>query len=142
MLASDDVLAMDLDAVAEELHDDMFASASLSFSINDLEGNATTIDIKVKEAVLENLEDGAVIAEVIEGEDAFYAVRVEKALDEEASEAQKDTIVQERKYNAYNDILATWKEEANYQLDEEVWESMEVTDTHIYQYKAEETTEE
>lgn len=142
MLASEDVASMDLDALAEELHEDMFASAALSFSINNLDEDSTTIDRAVKDAVLENLEDGAVVEEVVEGEDAYYAVFVEDALDEEATEEQKESIVNERKYTAYNDQIEEWKVEANYQVDEDVWASMEVTDSHLYLYKEEEAAAE
>lgn len=144
MLAAEDVTALDLNEVAEGIDENLVASASISFSTNDPEGSTTVIDTAVKEAVLENLEDGAVVPSIVEGEDAYYAVRVELAYDEEATEEEKETIVSEREYNAYNDLVTQWKEEANYTVDEDLWASLEMSDSHLYYYKdeVEETTEE
>lgn len=137
MLAAEDSSELDLNAVAEELHEDMVASASLSFSTYNPEEDTTVIDSAVKESVA-GLEDGAIVDHVVEGEDAYYAVRVELAYDEEASESAKESIVSERQYNAYNDLITQWKDAADYKIDEELWDSLELSDSHPYVFKTEE----
>ena len=62
------------------------------------------LDDALKEAA-ETLSDGEVYGEVIEGEDAYYVVRMDSVLDRDATDSQKETIVQERQSEAYSDLL-------------------------------------
>ena len=47
---------------------------------------------------------------LIETETAYYIVRIDADTDKEATEKNKETIVEERKRDLYNDTLEGWQE--------------------------------
>ena len=88
------------------------------------------LDEALKEAA-QTLSDGQVYAEVIEGENAYYVVRMNSVLDREATDSQKETIVQERQAEAYSNQLDTWVEESDISV-KRAWNKLEVTDYDLY----------
>ena len=88
------------------------------------------LDEALKEAA-QTLSDGQVYAEVIEGENAYYVVRMNSVLDREATDSQKKTIVQERQAEAYSNQLDTWVEESDISV-KRAWNKLEVTDYDLY----------
>ncbi len=88
------------------------------------------MDEALKEAA-QTLSDGQVYAEVIEGENAYYVVRMNSVLDREATDSQKETIVQERQAEAYSNQLDTWVEESDISV-KRAWNKLEVTDYDLY----------
>lgn len=88
------------------------------------------LDDALKEAA-ETLSDGEVYGEVIEGEDAYYVVRMDSVLDRDATDSQKETIVQERQSEAYSDLLDGWIEESDISV-KRAWNRLEVTDYDLY----------
>ena len=88
------------------------------------------LDEALKEAA-QTLSDGQVYAEVIEGENAYYVVRLNSVLDREATDSQKETIVQERQAEAYSNQLDTWVEESDISV-KRAWNKLEVKDYDLY----------
>ena len=88
------------------------------------------LDEALKEAA-QTLSDGQVYAEVIEGENAYYVVRMNSVLDREATDSQKETIVQERQAEVYSNQLDTWVEESDISV-KRAWNKLEVTDYDLY----------
>ena len=110
----------------EDSTDEIYLTASeTTFGADDED-----LDEALKEAA-QTLSDGQVYAEVIEGENAYYVVRMNSVLDREATDSQKETIVQERQAEAYSNQLDTWVEESDISV-KRAWNKLEVTDYDLY----------
>lgn len=119
-------IAEDGTDAAEDSTDEIYLTASeTTFGADDED-----LDEALKEAA-QTLSDGQVYAEVIEGENAYYVVRMNSVLDREATDSQKETIVQERQAEAYSNQLDTWVEESDISV-KRAWNKLEVTDYDLY----------
>ncbi len=132
--AQEDPAAADMDALAKEVDENLTASTK-TFGSDD-----TALDDKLKEAV-KSLTDGQVAPEVIEGEDAYYVARMDATFDEDATQSKKESIVTERKQEAYNDLLKEWGKDTKIDVDKKVWKKVTLTDSDSYTFKQPETTD-
>ena len=88
------------------------------------------------------LQDGQVYESVVEGENAYYVVRMDQVLDREATDAEKEQIVNERKQEAYQKLLDEWKEKAEITVNEKEWKKDDFNhDNDVYTLKQPETEE-
>lgn len=124
----------DMDAIAKGVSEDLNAVDN-TFGDDD-----TLLDDKLKEAA-KTLQDGQVYGEVVEGENAYFVVRMDSVLDREATDQEKESIVSERQQEAYNDLLDQWKEETDITVNNDQWEKVTLTDTEQYTIKQPETEE-
>lgn len=132
--ASADPASADMDALAKEVNEDLNAVDN-TFGDDD-----TLLDDKLKEAA-KTLQDGQVYGEVVEGENAYFVVRMDSVLDREATDAEKENIVSERQQNAYNDLLNQWKDDADITVNNREWDKVTLTDNEQYTIKQPETEE-
>ena len=132
--ASADPASADMDALAKEVNEDLNAVDN-TFGDDD-----TLLDDKLKEAA-KTLQDGQVYGEVVEGENAYFVVRMDSVLDREATDAEKENIVSERQQNAYNDLLNHWKDDADITVNNREWDKVTLTDNEQYTIKQPETEE-
>lgn len=132
LLASPDPASADMDALAKEVNEDLNAVDN-TFGDDD-----TLLDDKLKEAA-KTLEDGQVYGEVVEGENAYFVVRMDSVLDREATDAEKENIVSERQQDAYNDLLDQWKDDADITVNNKEWKKVTLTDNEQYTIKQPET---
>ena len=102
----------------------------LTYSETTFGADNETLDEALLEAA-ESLGDGEIYADVIEGEDAYYVVRMDSVLDREATDSEKESIVQERQSEAYSDLLDEWIEASDISV-EKAWKKLEVTDYDLY----------
>lgn len=130
--ASADPASADMDALAKEVNEDLNAVDN-TFGDDD-----TLLDDKLKEAA-KTLQDGQVYGEVVEGENAYFVVRMDSVLDREATDAEKENIVSERQQNAYNDLLDQWKDDADITVNNREWDKVTLTDNEQYTIKQPET---
>ena len=130
--ASADPASADMDALAKEVNEDLNAVDN-TFGDDD-----TLLDDKLKEAA-KTLQDGQVYGEVVEGENAYFVVRMDSVLDREATDAEKENIVSERQQNAYNDLLDQWKDDADITVNNKEWDKVTLTDNEQYTIKQPET---
>ena len=130
--ASADPASADMDALAKEVNEDLNAVDN-TFGDDD-----TLLDDKLKEAA-KTLQDGQVYGEVVEGENAYFVVRMDSVLDREATDAEKENIVSERQQNAYNDLLDQWKDDADITVNNREWDKVTLTDNEHYTIKQPET---
>ena len=130
--ASADPASADMDAFAKEVNEDLNAVDN-TFGDDD-----TLLDDKLKEAA-KTLQDGQVYGEVVEGENAYFVVRMDSVLDREATDAEKENIVSERQQNAYNDLLNQWKDDADITVNNREWDKVTLTDNEQYTIKQPET---
>lgn len=132
--AQEDPAQADMDALAKEV-DETLASTVRTFGSDD-----TSLDDKLKEAV-KDLSDGQVAPAVVEGEKAFYVVRMDKVLDEESTQSKKDSIVSDRKQEAYDKLLEDWGKEDKLTVEKSVWKKVKLTDADSYTMKQQEAEE-
>ncbi len=130
--ASADPASADMDALAKEVNEDLNAVDN-TFGDDD-----TLLDDNLKEAA-KTLQDGQVYGEVVEGENAYFVVRMDSVLDREATDAEKENIVSERQQNAYNDLLNQWKDDADITVNNREWDKVTLTDNEQYTIKQPET---
>lgn len=139
LLASEKPEEADMDALAKEV-DEKLSAEELTFDEED-----TVLDEKVKE-VVKSLKDGQVHETVIEGENAYYVVRMDSVLDREATDKEKESIAEQRKQDAYDELLKKWGEKTEMKLDKKEWKKVTLTDNDQYTLKMpqeeENTTEE
>lgn len=133
--ASADPAAADMDALAKEIDEELSAFDTT------FDGEDTVLDEKVKEAALTLTEDGQVYEKVVEGESAYFVVRMDSVLDREATDEEKENIVEERKQEAYNDLLEGWEKDAKFTVNKKEWKKAELTDYDKYTIKQPETEE-
>lgn len=126
--AQEDQAAADMDALAKEVDENLAASVK-TFGSDD-----TTLDDKLKEAV-KSLTDGQIAPEVIEGEDAYYVARMDATFDEASTQSKKESIITERKQEAYNDLLEAWGKDSKIDVDKKVWKKVTLTDSDSYTFK-------
>ena len=130
--ASDDVANADMDALAKEVDDSLSATAPAFTTAGDTDD---TLDEAVQDAALE-LKDGEVADKVIEGDDGYYVVRLDKMLDEDATENKEKTVISERKSDLYDSTLQDWVKEEKIKVKDKVWDQITVTDSVSFVYKS------
>lgn len=135
--ASENVAEADMDAMAQEIDENLYAYTP-SFTTAGSEND--TLEQSVINAVA-NLEDGQLVQEVVEGVDAYYVVRLDKKLDEEATANKKESIISEREQEQYDKLVEDWTKDSKLKVEKNVWKKVEVTDSVSFQYKPAEQSE-
>lgn len=64
---------------------------------------------------------------VVEGDNGYYVARVTSLLDREATDAKKQEIVSERQQELMDETIAEWREDADIEVHERVWDKIEFT---------------
>lgn len=124
-----------MDALVKEIDEEMRAYDT-TFDSED-----TLLDEKVKEAAVTLTKDGQVYEKVVEGEDSYFVVRMDSMLDREATDQEKENIVNQRKQEAYNKLLEGWEKDAKITVNEKEWKKAKLTDNDQYTIKQPQTEE-
>lgn len=135
--ASENVAEADMDAMAQEIDENLYAYTP-SFTTAGSEDD--TLEQSVINAVAD-LEDGQLVQEVVEGVDAYYVVRLDKKLDEEATANKKESIISEREQEQYDKLVEDWTKDSKLEVEKNVWKKVEVTDSVSFQYEPAEQSE-
>lgn len=90
----------------------------------------------------EKLEENG-FAKVIETDSAFYVVQLESKFDEEATTAEKESIVEERKSETVTETIEKWRKDAKIKVNDKVWDKISMHDIQVTEKKeeAEESTD-
>lgn len=145
----DEVLATadaDMDAIAKSVDENLSATTT-HFTTNppedEEEDSTSSVPQEIQDAV-KNLKDGEVASELIDIDGTYYVVRLDVAFDEDATNDQKDTIVNQRKQDKYTEITDGWREESTITVDDKVMKVLKLTDNDKYTFKQveQETTDE
>lgn len=68
------------------------------------------------------------VSDVIEAENGnYYIIRLDSEHDEEASEDARNSIIEDRKEAKFSEVTEGWKEEADFELNEDAWAQVEFT---------------
>lgn len=142
-----------LDKMKEDPTGDMSEAAKAADeSYNALTGTFTTAESKEEDGdsayypkevleVLRGLKEGEMAPEVIETDTSYYVVRLDKALDEEATESKRESLESEKKTEYYTETTDKWLEDAEIKADDKVLETLKITDTHKFTIKVPEAAE-
>lgn len=69
--------------------------------------------------------------DVIETESGLYVAKVTSLLDREATDAKKETIVNTRKSDKFNEVYEGWKKESKWKVNKDVWGKVDFEDTGV-----------
>ncbi len=65
------------------------------------------------------------MSSVIETDDGYYVIRLDKKYDKEATESKRESLKSEKINDYYQDIIDGWKEEITWTVDEKAWAKVE-----------------
>ena len=128
----------DLDALAKEVDENLSASERTYTTASAKEEG--TLDEAVLDAA-SGLTDGQVYGEVVETEDGYVVVRMDKVLDEEATESKRESILNTRKQDLYTETLDGWVEEMPIEMVDSVWKKLKITDKESFLMKTAQSEE-
>ena len=86
--------------------------------VNLIPVSYTHLDVYKRQA--DKLGEGQ-FADLIETDTGYYLVRLDSKFDQEATDTKKDSIVSQRKSEAYSAKIQEWKDAADFQVDDKVW---------------------
>lgn len=90
-----------------------------------------TLDEEVKKA-LDGLKEGETSG-LIETDDKAYFVRIDKDTDEDATEKNRTSIINQRKDDLYQKVLSGWQENDNWKVDEKEVKKIEFKNSLTHQ---------
>ena len=105
--------------IAEDLKDSE-AGLEVQTATFDSESTSPTADL-VKAA--DALEEGDVTG-IVESDNGIYVAKLTSNLDREATDAKKESIVEERKQEQYDSLLEQWRKDTKITEHEKVWKKV------------------
>lgn len=109
------LIDQDLETIAEEYDYNIQTGA--------YEKEDATLELELLEA-MDALAEGE-ISDIIETDSALYIARIDADCDEEATEENRLSIISEREYALYEEVLSGWQKEDGWTVDENVLESID-----------------
>lgn len=91
----------------------------------DAESTAPDADLIAAADALENEGD---VTDVVETESGLYVAKLTSLLDRDATDAEKENIVEERRQDQYDSLLEQWREDADIKVNEKVWKKVDFSD--------------
>ncbi len=119
----------DLSELAKAANENAY-SASYNYNQDAYDDENNVLDAAVKE-VLPNLKDGEVYDKVIEGENYYFIIRMDKYFDRDKTDSKKESIIGERENTLYTDMLTEWTDGIKADV-KACWDKLEVSDTDIF----------
>ena len=89
------------------------------------DGETSTLPAQLVEAA-DALDEGGTTG-LVEGDNGYYVARVTSLLDREATDAKKQEIVSQRQQDLLNETLDGWREDADIEVHERVWDKIDFT---------------
>lgn len=89
------------------------------------DGETTTLPTQLVEAA-DALDEGETTG-LVEGDNGYYVARVTSLLDREATDAKKQEIVSQRQQELLDDTIDGWREDADIEVYEKVWDKVDFT---------------
>ena len=89
------------------------------------EGETSTLPTQLVEAA-DALDEGETTG-LVEGDNGYYVARVTSLLDREATDAKKQEIVSQRQQELLDDTIDGWREDADIEVHEKVWDKVDFT---------------
>ena len=125
--------AADMDEIANSV-DERYSALSGTFTTKkseDEDGESSSYPEEVLD-VLRGLGEGEAAPEVIETETSYYVVRLDKLLDEEATESKRESLKTTKENEYYREKTQQWLDEADISVDKKVLKTLTITDSHTF----------
>jgi trigger factor/foldase protein PrsA len=120
----------DFDEVVASI-DDSYTVSTGTFTTYPSEDESSSYPDEVLE-VLRELEDGEFASDVIETDSAYYVVRLDEKLDQDATDTKRESLENTQRSDYYTETTDQWKEDADIQVQEKVLKTLKITDTHTF----------
>jgi foldase protein PrsA len=93
------------------------AAEAYGYEVTDgtYDADDSTLDEEVKDA-LDDLKEGETSG-VVETDSALYVLRIDSDTDEEATESNRESIIETRKSDHYDEVLEGWQEDDGWKLN-------------------------
>lgn len=78
------------------------------------------------------------VTEPVDTDSGIYVAKLTSLLDRQATDAEKENIVEQRRQEQYDSLLEQWREDADIKVDEKVWDKIDFEDTGVTIKTAEE----
>ena len=82
------------------------------------------------------------MTEVIETDSGLYVGRLTSLLDREATDQEKENIVEQRRQDQYDSLLEEWRDAVDIEVNDKVWKKVDFDDTGVAIITSEEETSE
>ena len=83
----------------------------------------TTLDADVL-AALQGLTEEGQVSDVVETDSSYYVLRLDTITDADKTEQHRQEIIGKRQSDLYSEVLQGYKDEAEWVLNEKVWETV------------------
>lgn len=111
------------DAAADTTLDTAADEYGYTVSTGTFSSDNTTLDEEVLNA-LEGLKSEGELSDVVETDNYYYVLRLDEITDADATEEHRQEIISQRQSNLYNEVLQGWKDEAEWVLNDKVWDKV------------------
>lgn len=132
----------DADKLASILPEEDFAAvatvAGYTASNASYGADSTSLDAAVYDAA-DALKEGEV-SDVIEVENGYYVVKLVSELDRDATDSKKETIVNQRKTDAFDALYQEWESAVTFEIKDRVWKKVKFKDNITFQFPETEDT--
>lgn len=112
----------DLEAAAGE------AGLEVQTATFDSESTSPTEDLVKAADALENEGD---VTDIVEANTGIYVAKLTSKLDREATDAKKESIVEERRNEQYDSLVEQWREETDIKEHKKVWKKVSFQDQGV-----------
>ena len=82
-------------------------------------------------AAVDALEAEGDVTDVIETDSGLYVAEVTSLLDRDATDQEKENIVEQRRQDQYDSLLEEWREAADITVNEKVWDKVDFEDQGV-----------
>lgn len=130
-----ETFAKDLQNSEEKDIDAAAAEAGVEVQTAAFDAESASPDAKLVEAA-DKLKEGEV-TDVVESDYGLYVGKVTSLLDREATDAEKATIVDNRKQEQYDSILEKWRKETEISVNDAVWKKVNFKDQGVAMLESE-----
>lgn len=126
------------ESLAKACQDDFdgaITDAGYTVSTGTYAADDESLDEEVVTA-LDALSEGE-ISDLVTTDSAYYILRLDTECDEEATENHRQEIIDDRQTELYDEVYGGWEDDADWNLDEDVWATVEFKD--LFTTKVEDT---
>lgn len=81
----------------------------------------------------DKLEEGGV-TDVVETDNGLYVAKVTSLFDKDATEAEKQNIISQRKQEKYDEAIEEWRKDADISVVEKVWKKIDFNELSVTMY--------
>ena len=84
-------------------------------------------------AAADKLEEGGV-TEAVENDNGLYVAKVTSLFDKDATEAEKQNIISQRKQEKYEEVIESWRKDAKITVEDKVWKKIDFNELSVTMY--------